>query len=432
MSHRQKTSVASAPARCVSPQLQFHSGEQVRQASSIQTLGHDQQGRTTKALNSCWRVEILHLPVKLAQTLISTVILKQFCYGAQSVATPSRHIRALRSAIKKATSTHHRKHSWAALSALIQRPDCMDPAAATIYCHLLSLLRGLRQGTYAWYSWEQTSSHDVGRRSQGPRRVTQIYLAKLRNQESEDCLVWSSGRQELRILTDPWHKVKHQLCEWIRVWLLHTAQDAHANLRGAAGICVRTSASLWKFGRCVQPSMLAALICDGIWTTHVRFRAGWVSDPVCPLCGAEKEDIIHVLHDCSKRNAMRSGLQRHAPWFRNQDNATRAFLLCPQSGGTFSSRRLESCLLGSVMSDKSVQKLYRGQTRPPHCCDCAASCARATWVNRDRALAADSIGGSIRHYSGSTCVVTLLELESCNRISDTVLGALFLRCMSLT
>ena len=342
LSHRTKTCLAFAPRAAPCPDLKFDSGEQVAVTPSIQTLGHDvpfryqsprivQTKRTRKAVQSCLRIELLRLPTPISQRLVSTVVMKQFNYGIQSVVTPSRDLKILRASIKKATATHYRRHSWAALSALIQHPEAMDPVASTMYSHLLSLVRSLRQGERAWEQWVWMRSYDVGKRSQGPRKVTQIYWQRLGVTESEDGESWSAHDDAIRIREELWPALKHKLRHWIRLWLLHLAQQQHPNLTGCTDICVETSTKLWKKGHCSHPATLAALMCDGIWTTYIRFRAGWVSSPQCPFCGEKEEDIEHVIHKCSAWQKHRVVLAAHAPWFEDQEASTRACLLCPMN-----------------------------------------------------------------------------------------------------
>ena len=340
LSHQQKTCLAFAPRNAAPPELMHSLSKPVRTASSIQTLGHDvpfryqqhgstQDDRTQKAIRSCKRIEVLRLPTPLSQQLVASVTMKQFSFGFQSVPTPVRHLKALGSAIRSATATKARRHAWTALAALVQKPDYLDPKATAVYQHPTSLIRHLREGDLAWPLWCHLRGRNLGRRPQGPRAVTSQYLRLLQITESPDSEQWSKGECHLSIRTADWPAVKHQLRVWLREWLLRKASLSRANLAGAADIDIKTSTQLWKSKTNCPRDLLVSMMCDGIWSHWIRYKAGWEESGACPMCGGERGDVAHIIHECSRWKHLRKGLQSLAGWFNAQSLATRACLLCP-------------------------------------------------------------------------------------------------------
>ena len=126
-----------------------------------------------------------------------------------------------------------RLHCWRITSSVINSPDQFDPAAASIYCHLTSLLRGLRNGLDAWEWWVRVSLLPVPQRPRGPRAVTLHFLRKLRMQESSDMRRWEGCGVVLDILSDPWQALKHKLRVCLRDWMLRGSSESRKNTEGA-------------------------------------------------------------------------------------------------------------------------------------------------------------------------------------------------------
>ena len=320
-------------------QFTFDDGQPLAKQDCILTLGHQipfsfrhalelQVKRWKAALRSCERLEVMRVSTVAAQRVIATVVMRQFAFGFQAIPIPVRQCKSLRAAVKRAAHVAGRRHSWAALSALILKPDQMDPQAVAIYEHLTTVLRALRKGQLAWKWWIHIGTLPEKLKPRGPRGVTSFYLRKLGVDESEGGHVWSDGIDTIRVLEDPWPLAKHSLRQWLRRWLLRVAEATHQNLEGAAQSDIKVSVRLLRSAP-ERRQNLCVLLADGLWTFELQARIGWIDSPTCPFCGAASESVRHVIHVCSEWQEHRQALKRHAIWLSSQSLATQACLLCP-------------------------------------------------------------------------------------------------------
>ena len=336
--NQSKTYLACAPPDPAAT-LRFPDDTEVSCVPSIQSLGHQvafsyhqagtlQAQRWKTALKSCERIEVLGLAPNLSQKVIASVVLKQFSYGIQTVPTPIRQCRSLRAAIKHASHTHGRRHAWPILASLVQRPDQLDPQASTIYCHMLAVLRALRNDPACLEWWLHVGQHDIRIKPQGPRGVTRHYMQKLQVTEVEDGLRWEGEGESIHVVSTEWLRTKHVVRVWLRRWLLRMAEQSHANLRGAANCDIPTTVRLIR-KRDSPAQQLCTILADGTWSMKVQAAIGWRETPQCVFCEAPCEDMCHIWYSCRQWAPHRKLLAAHAEWMQSQAPATACCLLCP-------------------------------------------------------------------------------------------------------
>ena len=118
-------------------QFTFDDGQPLAKQDCILKLGHQipfsfrhalelQVKRWKAALRSCERLEVMRVSTVAAQRVIATVVMRQFAFGFQAIPIPVRQCKSLRAAVKRAAHVAGRRHSWAALSALILKPEVGD------------------------------------------------------------------------------------------------------------------------------------------------------------------------------------------------------------------------------------------------------------------------------------------------------------------
>ena len=275
------------------------------------------------------RLETLRLNPASAQKVIGMVVLKQFSWGVMSSLIPQAQIETLRGCIRQATGTYQRLHSWQLTSALVSIPAQLDPAAACIYTHLTSVLLALRTGVDIWDWWIRATQWTQPTRPQGPRAFTVHFLQKLRLKESEDLKSWIGEREVIHILSEPWTLVKHKLRDALRRWLLRHASVHRKNARSAELTMIHPTVKLVRMPDTTHRAELCAIITDGVWTNHRKYRANLIQDLACEGCPERDEDIAHVIHECPKWAHLGHHLSTHHGWLQRQEPAVRCCLLCP-------------------------------------------------------------------------------------------------------
>ena len=101
------------------------------------------------------RVAALKLPTHVMQQIVEIVIIPKTCYHVQTRPLQDYWCERLRRAINAAVGLRHRGHCYEVVASLFRRPHRYDPKSASIYCHLVSVLRILRRQEEALGKWRR-------------------------------------------------------------------------------------------------------------------------------------------------------------------------------------------------------------------------------------------------------------------------------------
>ena len=232
----------------------------------------------------------------------SAAVLPKVTYGLQAGGIPRTLLKKLRGAIKAALGYSHRIHSWEALCIVANPGHRLDPEAYQMYCHLSAVIRGLRDSEDAQKVWtllhRRENVHPCWK--YGPLCTVQHFLGELRISWDRGGLIWRFRHEEVHLLDTALPKTLHFLRDTIRHWLARKAQQARPHLDGLTNTDFEESRKLTKKRGYTYRKELIALLADGVWTNRKRYLCGYRQDEKCEQCGAEVENLPHILYQCPK------------------------------------------------------------------------------------------------------------------------------------
>ena len=107
--------------------------------------------------------------------------------------------------------------------------------------------------------------------------------------------LWEVAQQSNRALQD---ELRASVRAWI--WKHAAAQQYGKGLE--LGIEAKANGTLLKslasYGEVTYHGMLECIMARGLWTASKCHLAGLVTSPLCPRCGLEDEDELHMLWGC--------------------------------------------------------------------------------------------------------------------------------------
>eukprot|EP00971_Amphidinium_carterae_P352885 6492762-Amphidinium_carterae.1 len=258
-----------------------------------------QHGRLETAIATCRRLELLDLPIPVVQQMIQRVVALQFCYNMHVKPVTTKSCKRMKSAIIGATGMRGRAHDWGILSTLMVKSHLYDPFSVSMYTHLTSVLRGIRDCHQSLELWKRVRAMNLRIVPRGPVKTTLMYLHRLHIVESCDYLVWEGVNGRVHILDTPYPELQHFIRGQIRhrLWLL-SATNRH-RLQGAPRILRDvTMPFLHQKGQPLRKAAVA-IACDALWTRRKLFMCGFVPDQLCPFCSVAPETVEHVFYECS-------------------------------------------------------------------------------------------------------------------------------------
>ena len=265
-------------------------------------LPDKQRQRIAEAIGTCQKLQRIKLTPEVNQKTLSAAVLPKVAYGLQAGGIPRTLLKKLRGAIKAALGYSHRIHSWEALCIVANPGHRLDPEAYQMYCHLSAVIRGLRDSEDAQEVWtllhRKENVHPCWK--YGPLCTAQHFLEELGISWDRGGLIWRFRREEVHLLDTALPKTLHFLRDTIRHWLARKAQQARPHLDGLSNTDFEESRKLTKKRGYTYRKELIALLADGVWTNRKRYLCGHRQDKKCEHCGAEVENLPHILYQCPK------------------------------------------------------------------------------------------------------------------------------------
>ena len=304
-----KTTLASIPA------LQAHEeigGKMIDKVDTLTSLGTEvplhghakldlPKKRHQNAMGALTRIAALRLPTHVVQQLVEIVIIPKTCFHVQARPLQDYWCERLRRAIHVSVGLRHKGHCYEVIAALFRRAHRYDPKSASVYCHLVSVLRILRSVEEAAIKWRRVHALHQPPRPRGPVGVWKKYLSFLNIEETK----YGEFRNNMNGTicawnTSEWGKVAHFLRDAIRLRLLARAALKRRHLQGAVEVDYDVVTKILRDRSVPNHGEIRLLMADGVWTQCRRQAAGWVMERRCPFCGEGEEDLNHLLYLCKE------------------------------------------------------------------------------------------------------------------------------------